>query len=129
MACANRGLRVRLQTEGKCHGEEPYAALAMTDDVQFADALYVVFPAVSTLLLYQTSVMSMNREEIILLVRRQFQPCFGDRMHIMAVRPEAGIGWAVYVEYDGIIWKQVVTYTGTLGSCSRCYPQLETIKQ
>jgi hypothetical protein len=71
----------------------------------------------------------MSTEEIILLVQTRFHNSLGERVHIMTVRPDEGIGWVVFVEYDGIIWKQCVSHEGILGSCSRYYPHLETIKQ
>ena len=71
----------------------------------------------------------MSTEEVILLVQTRFQNFVGERVHVMTVRPEEGIGWSVFVEYGGIIWKQCVSPEGVLGSCSRYYPQLETIKQ
>jgi hypothetical protein len=72
--------------------------------------------------------MPITTEEILLLVQARFHSLVGERVHIMTVRPEEGSGWVVFVEHGGVIWKQCVALDGTLGSCSRHYPQLETIK-
>jgi hypothetical protein len=69
----------------------------------------------------------MTPQEVIILVKRRFERRYGERVHIMTARPEGDHGWAVFVEYDGIIWKQSVSQDGRLGSCTRQYPQLEMV--
>lgn len=70
----------------------------------------------------------MTTEEVVLLVQARFHTSVHERVHIMTVRSDEGNGWVVFVEYGGIIWKQCVSAEGILGSCSRHYPQLETVK-
>jgi hypothetical protein len=71
----------------------------------------------------------MNTEDIILLVKSQVERVVGERVHIMNIRPDESAGWTVFFAHGGIAWKQRVTHEGTLDSCSRHYPQLETMMQ
>ena len=71
---------------------------------------------------------SINTLEVIKLVKSRFEGLFGEQAHVMALHPEENGGWAVFVEYGGIVWKQSVSREGTLGSCFRQSPELEWVR-
>jgi hypothetical protein len=60
----------------------------------------------------------MTTGEITLLVKNRFETTLGQRVHVASVRPEGSNGWAVFVEVDGIVWRQRVSREGELGTCT-----------
>ena len=71
---------------------------------------------------------TIRTQDVVLLVKTRLEDALSRRVHVMTVCPDEPNGWAVFVECEGIVWKQRVSCEGTLGFCSRQYPQLEMVR-
>jgi hypothetical protein len=61
---------------------------------------------------------AMTTSEVILLVKNRFETTLGQDAHVASVRSEGSNGWAVFVEVEGIVWRQRVSSEGVLGTCT-----------
>jgi hypothetical protein len=57
----------------------------------------------------------MTTQEVIMLVQEHFARTVRGAIHILQVTPEKDNGWGVLVEYDGLVWKQIVHAGGEFG--------------
>jgi len=57
----------------------------------------------------------MTTQEVITLVKQHLARTVREPVHILQVVPENDRGWGVLVEYDGLVWKQIVHAGGEFG--------------
>jgi hypothetical protein len=57
----------------------------------------------------------MTTQEITMLVKQHLARTVRGPVHIVAVVPEKDQAWGILVEYDGLVWKQIVHAGGEFG--------------
>lgn len=57
----------------------------------------------------------MTTQEVILLVKQHLTRTVRESVHILDVISEKDKGWGVLLEYDGLVWKQIVYAGGEFG--------------
>lgn len=57
----------------------------------------------------------MKTQEVIALVTQRLTRTVRESVHILGVVPEKDKGWSVLLEYDGLVWKQIVHPGGEFG--------------
>ena len=57
----------------------------------------------------------MTTQEIIVLVKQRLTRTVRESVQILEVVPEKDKGWGVLLEYDGLVWKQIVHAGGEFG--------------
>jgi hypothetical protein len=57
----------------------------------------------------------MTTQEVMTLVKQHLTRTVPESVHILGVVPEKDKGWGVLLEYDGLVWKQIVHAGGEFG--------------
>jgi hypothetical protein len=57
----------------------------------------------------------MTAQEVIALVIQHLTRTVRESVHILGVVPEKDKDWGVLLEYDGLVWKQIVHAGGEFG--------------
>ncbi len=65
----------------------------------------------------------MTTQEVITLVKQHLTRTVRESVHILEVVPEKNKGWGVLLEYDGLVWKQIVHAGGEFGDLKLQLPE------
>ena len=64
----------------------------------------------------------MTTQEVMLLVQHHLERTVREPIHILQVVPEQNKGWGVLIEYEGLVWKQIVDAKGKIGDLKLQWP-------